>query len=181
MTKTQECIKYAIASGFRVSRDGKHVFGSTGVELKQRLSGRSQRRYWSVKVRLPGEGLRRDGAAGIVVPVHVHRLVAYLKFGEAALESTVTRHLDDDPLNNAWDNIVLGTKKENAMDRSEEDRRLHARKAGRTNSRPDEFWIQVEAEHAAGASYKELRERHGLSKSTLSYRLSKTGERTVMK
>jgi hypothetical protein len=174
MTKTQQCVKSAVASGFRVTRDGKHVFGATGVELKQQLKGRDGRKYYAVSVHVEGSKKKK-------MPVHVHRLVAYLKFGEPALTATCVRHLNDDPLDNAWDNIVLGDRRSHALDRPKVDRVLHAQKAGRTNSRPDAFWEKVEAEYAAGASYKQLAEKYELSKGTLSFRLSKTGKRTVLK
>jgi hypothetical protein len=173
MSKTQQCVKSAVASGFRVTRDGKHVFGATGVELKQRLTGRAGRQYYTVNAHVVGFSKQK-------MPIHVHRIVAYLKFGEVALSAPCVRHLNDDPLDNAWDNIALGSRCDNAIDRPEFDRKLHAQKAGRTNSRPEEFWDQVRAEHEAGASYNELSKKHGLSKGTLSFRLSKTGKRTVM-
>jgi hypothetical protein len=156
--------------GYMVSQDGSLVTRP----VQQKLSGRASRKYRAISVFHP--------ETGVVVPVLVHQLVAYSKFGEAMFEpGVVVRHLNDDPLDNSWDNIVLGTPRDNALDRPKADRVLHAQKAGRTNSRSDSFWEQVAAEHAAGASYKELCEKHGLSKSTLSFRLSKTGKRTVLK
>lgn len=173
MTKTQQCVKSAVASGFRVTRDGKHVFGASGIELKQRLSGRENRQYYTVNVHVPGSKKKK-------MPVHVHRIVAYLKFGEDVLTSLCVRHLNDDPLDNSWDNIALGTPKENAMDRSPEDRRRHAQKAGKANSLPDETWDKVRADHEAGMGYKKLRAKYGIPLGTLSYRLSKKAKRTAM-
>ncbi len=111
-------------------------------------------------------------------PVKVHRLLAFQLFGEDALKNSIhTRHLDGNSLNNTPQNIRLGTGSENAMDRCPKERRLHAQKASRSASRhTDETWAEVRADHKAGLGYKKLKLKYGISPSSLSYQLSKTGK-----
>ncbi len=50
--------------------------------------------------------------------IPVHRLQAYLKFGKKALRPRVEiRHLDGNSFNNSWDNLELGTRKQNERDK----------------------------------------------------------------
>jgi hypothetical protein len=153
--------------------DGR-VTNAVGRERKCQIGGRSPDRRYVFTVSL---------ADGKKYPVMVHKLQAFQKFGEAMFEPGIlVRHLDEDSLNNRPDNIALGTSTDNAMDRQPLVRKLHAQKAGRTASRhSEEFWQKVTAEYEAGDGYKVLGKRYGLSPGTLSYRLSKTGKRTVMK
>lgn len=53
---------------------------------------------------------------------HHHRLAAYCKYGEELFNENVdvVRHLDGNPINNSWDNIVIGTYSENELDKSPE-------------------------------------------------------------
>ena len=50
--------------------------------------------------------------------VKVHRIVAFIKFGYDFLgKGIMVRHLDDNGLNNTYDNIELGTWQDNYNDR----------------------------------------------------------------
>lgn len=172
MTKHNVMIRRAVSQGYSVDKDG-NVFGPTGRKRKLKKETRRGRTYYKFNVAIP--------RSKSCYAVAVHRLIAFLKYGEAALKAgIVCRHLNDVSLDNSWDNIAIGSISDNALDRLAEDRKKHAQRAGRANSRSEEFWEQITQEHAAGASYKTLCERHGLSKGTLSYRLSKTGKRTVL-
>lgn len=167
MSQTQQCVKHFVESGGRVSRDGKFVFGIKGYELKQQLNGRENRKYHAVKVHMPRP------CGGVSVAVAVHRIVAYLKFGDAALTTSTVRHLDDNPLNNHWDNIALGSVRDNAMDRDPKERAMHAQRAGKAASRYDDaLWEQVRADYASGLGYKKLRKKYDIPLGTLSYQLS---------
>jgi hypothetical protein len=49
--------------------------------------------------------------------VPVHKIIAYIKFGDDAIKrGIVTRHLNDCKLDNSWDNIGIGTPKDNWHD-----------------------------------------------------------------
>jgi hypothetical protein len=170
MNETTAAIKRAVQRGYWAAADGT-VYGPQGCPLKLQLRGRAGKLYPCFNVL--SNGVRR--------PIPAHKLIAYLKFGDAsAVDGIVVRHLDDNPLNNSWENIAIGTQSDNLLDRAEIDRKLSAQKAGRTNSKPEAFWDQVRAEYESGASYNELTKKYGLAKGTLSYRLSKTGKRVVM-
>jgi len=117
------------------------------------------------------------GINGKTIPVKVHRLVAYQKYGEAALLPGVhVRHLDGDTLNNLPENIAIGTPHDNSMDRPKANRIAHAAK-GRQKFSP-EFVQSLRDEHASGIGYRQLSIKHGLPSSTLSYYLSKSAKKT---
>ena len=60
----------------------------------------------------------------------VHRLQAYQKFGDEIFkEGVVVRHLDNNSLNNSFDNIAIGTQLDNILDRPSEERLNHAKYA----------------------------------------------------
>ncbi|WP_430794437.1 HNH endonuclease [Bacillus thuringiensis] len=45
-----------------------------------------------------------------------HRIIAYLKYGETAFEAECVRHLNDNSLDNSWDNIEIGSLYDNHLD-----------------------------------------------------------------
>ena len=52
-----------------------------------------------------------------------HRFMGYLKFGdEIYTKGMQVRHLDGNPLNNSWDNIAIGTQRDNTYDIPKEKR-----------------------------------------------------------
>jgi hypothetical protein len=71
-----------------------------------------------------GTGTRLDHTFGVnppgngyeTFPVQTHRFVAYTKYGEATFEADCVRHLNDNSLDNSWDNITLGTHYDNHLD-----------------------------------------------------------------
>jgi len=77
---------------------------------------------------------------GRVIPVKVHQLQAYQKFGQEMFQQGIqVRHLNGDKLDNSWDNIAIGTASENQMDIPAELRRTRSVRAGRTrNNRREE-------------------------------------------
>jgi DNA-directed RNA polymerase specialized sigma24 family protein len=46
---------------------------------------------------------------------------------------------------------------------------------------PDDLWREIERRHAEGMSYKAIRAEYRISLGTLSYRLSRTGKKTVLR
>lgn len=55
------------------------------------------------------DGKKRD--------IFLHRLQAFQKYGrEIYKKGIMVRHLDGNPKNNSWDNIAIGTARDNAMD-----------------------------------------------------------------
>lgn len=94
----------------------------------------------------------------------VHRLQAYQKFGEAIYEPKImVRHRDDDRTNAAADNLLLGTSRDNQLDRPAEER---IRYAGLAALKFDH--AEVRAFYAATKSYKKTMAHFGMkSKGTL--------------
>jgi hypothetical protein len=167
MSKTAEMVKLAHSKGYRVTPDGV-VLSPFGKVRKLQQVGRKKCPYYAFT-------LATEDAA---FPVPVHKLVAFQKFGEDAfLPGFHTRHLDGNSMNNREENIQMGTGTDNALDRPEAERRAHAAKGNRKHSL--DFIAKIRKEHSSGASYRELSERHGVGKSTLSYYLSQIGKRTV--
>lgn len=65
-----------------------------------------------------------------IYPVHVHRLVAYQKYGDKLFEKGIqVRHLDGDRFNNLEHNIALGSQRDNCFDIPKEERIRRAKHA----------------------------------------------------
>lgn len=99
--------------------------------------------------------------------VYVHRLMAYQKFGKSLFEAGIeVRHLKG-LLDNSRESIEIGTKAQNERDKPPEIRSAIAGRAARKLS--DAQVAQLRQDREAGASYKELEEKYGIRKSTISY------------
>lgn len=113
----------------------------------------------------------RIGMGGKQYTLFVHRLVAFQKFGEAVFEKgIVVRHLDGNPQNNDPDNIDIGTRSENELDRPKKLRISKAIKAGRANSNLEDDDIRkIRSMFSDGAMLKQIMDKYGIAKSTASY------------
>lgn len=117
-SKAIDCIKFAADNGYHVTKDGT-VLGMKGSPLTTSV----KKGYLQFGV-YPEP--RRNGKQHKVW-VAVHRLQAFQKFGEDAFqEGIVTRHLNGVKTDNSWDNIEIGTDKDNALDIPEDLRRSRA-------------------------------------------------------
>ena len=160
MSKQQEAIRLAHHKGYRVTEEGK-VINAVGRERKcqEQRTGNDCRYVFNVVL--------GDGAT---YPVHVHRLQAFQKFGEASLEpGIVVRHLDGDATNNRAENIEIGTVRDNVMDRPADERKAHASHAASFRQDLRQDWPEIERdyfEHSMG--FKKLAAKYGLSTGTLS-------------
>jgi hypothetical protein len=159
-SKRARAVCAAFARGYRVSEDGA-LISPSGFELSD--SYKNQKGYRMFNMRLPGE------AGNTSVPVH--QLAAFQKYGDKAIEEGVeVRHLDDNKENNSPKNLLIGTRSQNMMDRSEEVRRRCARKAARARRRlTNKQAQQLIEDRAAGSTYLGLVEKYGIAKSTISY------------
>lgn len=115
--------------------------------------------------------------AGITPPrgvqVNQHQLVAYAKFGEAMFaEGIEVRHLDGVRLNNAPDNIAIGTRSENMMDMSPEARSARVKGfPSKKRMANDLAVMEIRKLYAVGigrGDCRDLADKYGLSKSTVS-------------
>lgn len=162
-----DAIRLAVHKGYRVNRKGV----VTSPSGKTRRLYKSPDGYLSFGVGMPDGKTRK---------VAVHRLIAYQKYGEAALENgIVTRHLNGDPGDNRWGNIRIGTPQENTMDQPPEQRQQRAQHAANHLRRFSNTQIsKLRRERRKGAAYSVLAVRWSLSKSQLSYILSPKAKRT---
>lgn len=155
----------AFNKGYRI-KDGR-IFNPNGKEIKLQIPTRKDKgQYARFSVKHEGKSRR----------VMVHRLVAFQKFGAKMFnDGIVVRHLDGNSLNNSDDNIAIGTHSDNSMDRPKEQRQSHSAKQNQRYSA--EFIESIRLAHRNGSSFRQLQKSLGISKSTLSYYLSKTAKR----
>ena len=126
LSKAAGHIMYASARGYRVLRDGR-VKSFTGriLKLRSRFKGKGRRALDD-----PYLEFCVNNEEGQARGVLVHRLQAYQKFGlEIFVPGLVVRHKNNITVDNAWNNIILGTYSENIMDKPAEVRREQARAA----------------------------------------------------
>jgi hypothetical protein len=105
LSKQDKLIKLAYDRGYYVDKLGV-IYGLTVNVLKVRYDHRG---YLRISIR-DEHGKKRC--------LHVHRLQAYQKFGDAIFEEGIlTRHMNDICTDNSWDNIEIGTYQDNANDK----------------------------------------------------------------
>ena len=104
-----------------------------------------------------------------VVPILVHRLQAFQKFGDKLFEKgIVTRHLDGNPRNNEWSNIAIGTHTDNMQDIPKETRVRTANYATSFVRKHDK--LAIRNFHKEGKTYKETMNKFNISsKGTLHF------------
>jgi HNH endonuclease len=126
--------KIAYEKGYRMDKVGI-IYGSKGKRVNGWIDNRG---YLKFGIRTSKNKDRQ---------LQAHRLQAYQKFGDKIYDpKLIVRHLNNNPLDNSWDNIELGTKAENRMDMSQEDRIKSAQLANSSKRKltPEqlkEFWI----------------------------------------
>ena len=89
------------------------------------------------------------------VSINVHRLQAFQKYGEKLfISGTVTRHLNGNPLDNSWENIVIGSHSENMFDIPKQIRIKRAIYASSFKKKyNNEDIINFHNEHAQGSAF----------------------------
>lgn len=100
---SNHAVKQAATRGYTVDDEGR-VFNPKGRELKAACSKHGYRKF---NIRL----LESRNAS-----VKVHRLAAFIRFGEEGLTMLI-RHLDGNRCNNSRTNLLPGTPSENMLDR----------------------------------------------------------------
>lgn len=154
-------IKDAIKKGYRCTKDGK-IIGAKGYELKLKMNHTG---YYSFTIK----GSDRPNKNYTIL---VHQFVAYKKFGNKSFNDGIfVRHLDGNGKNNSEDNIAIGTPHDNQMDMSPEARHLRSM----SNKRPkkwDTVVEEVRIDRANGFTYKDIYNKYGIIKSSLSYLLN---------
>jgi hypothetical protein len=102
--------------------------------------------------------------------IHCHRFIAYEKYGNEMFNHFCVRHLDGNPLNNSWDNILLGSHSDNMMDVPKEVRRKKASLANKIHNH-----LQIIDAHKNGMPYSQIMKVFNISsKGTVSYIINKS-------
>ena len=108
MNKNKQALLKAFELGYRVSKCGKNLYNPFN-ELRQRCI--TNKGYQIFKIRLNG----------ITRAVDWHRLQAYQKYGEKLFEEGIlVRHKNHVKTDCSWDNILIGTAKDNTADNPRE-------------------------------------------------------------
>ena len=175
LSRLNRAVIIVFEKGYRVSSDGEIVRNPKGKVLKINLSP-SGYPYFSAR-----PFSRKEHKHSLSIPIH--KLQAYQKFKNKLFDKNIeVRHLDGDPKNNHFENIVIGNHSKNMMDRPIKKRIKSAKHASsfKKNSWSDEFIQKIKREHEGGASYLDLSRKYNISKGSLSYRLSKTAKRRAL-
>lgn len=157
ISKARQRCMIAKLRGYTADQDGE-IFSKTGKKLATSKGGG---RYAYFTIIVNGENK----------PVRVHQFVAFLKYGRKALASNVVvRHKDDNPDNNTFANIRIGTQSDNMMDQPRSVRIKRARHAARSTRKLTAAQMRdLLADHEAGIPYSKLMIKYGIAKSTVSY------------
>lgn len=139
--------------GYNIIKDGK-VYSPWGKEVG--THGKAGYLYFETKDK----------------KVFIHRFQAYHKFGDKIYTNgMVVRHLNGNRTDNSWDNIEIGTNKDNAQDEPIEKRTriaLHANKYSvkARKKLSDEQEIELVKLRKDGYTLKMLKDRYGLKSIT---------------
>lgn len=156
MSKTNAAMLVAVRKGYRVTEDGDVI---SPLNRKLKLSTKWGD-YLAFRVKL------YDGTS---FSVFVHKLQAYIKFGEKMFEhGVVVRHLNNNKLDNSFDNIAIGTHTDNAMDLPISVRSLRS-------SSPKHNHDQIINDYKDGMSFSQLMRKYSISsKGTISFIIRKS-------
>lgn len=166
LSKNNQATVCAYEKGYRVIDN--LVYSSNNKLVKLRTKKQGNYKVFSVSF----EGKSK--------PVLVHKLVAYQKYGTAVFEKGIhVHHLNNNPEDNSFNNIAIGTAQDNNLDKPVLDRIYYARQAHRKFT--DEFLNQLKNDYQNGLTYRDLRNKYNISSGSLSYHLSKTSKRQSLK
>lgn len=146
----------AIKLGYSIDKEGV-CRNPKGNVLKGSPHNKRGKIYLSFKIQI---GTSRKN-------VYFHKLQAYMKFGDLLYnEGIVVRHLDDNSLNNSWNNIEIGTQSDNMMDKPAEAR---SELAGRISTKySQEFKLEV-VEYAKTHTAREISEHFNITVPSVKY------------
>ena len=152
MSRTNNALKECKEKGYYVDTDG-NVYGSKGCKRLLRVSTTG---YYTFSYK------PKDKRSNISIPVH--RLQAFQKFGDRLFDDGIeVRHLNNNPLDNSFDNIGIGTHIENMQDKPKHLIRFWA-------SHPKHPHEEIIKDRKNGLKYKQLMEKYGIrSKGTISF------------
>lgn len=159
-SKSNQVVAYAFEKGYRVSLNGE-VLSPHNTKRKTAF----RKGYVSFNIRYEGKS----------IPVLVHKLCAFQKYGYMALSCDCIRHLDGNSTNNALNNIEIGSFSDNQMDKPIKERKREATIASHSHSMK---WSEkdveiIKAYHKKSCSYSETMKYFSISsKGTLHFILN---------
>lgn len=162
--KCNQNMLIAYEKGYRILPDGS----IQGIEKirKGTTHVRNGTTYLRFTAKAPGN---------VRITVDAHKLAAYQKYGEAIFEDGIeVRHLDNNSLNNAEENIAIGTHQENELDKPVESRLKYAINASeRIRKFTDTEMEEIRLYRKNGATYNEIMNKFTISsKGTLHHILN---------
>lgn len=121
ISESNKNVKFAYDKGYRVDEDGNVWYNGRQRKVHDSWGGKRGKQYYSFCIK------NEDGKPK---NVQVHKLQAYQKFGEKMFESgIVVRHLNDNSLDNTYNNIEIGTTSDNMFDMPVEKRKALSKHA----------------------------------------------------
>lgn len=156
MTRTEQFIKLAVKKGYYVDKNGILWRNASPAKTRKPRFG-----YLTFSVGFMENGKKVAGRCGL------HKLQAYQKYGDKIFEpGIVCRHLNDIKLDNSYDNIAIGTKKDNSQDIPPIKRSLLAHK---NNVKYDHKAII--ADRKAGMSFPDLMKKYNITRKSTVYNI----------
>jgi hypothetical protein len=158
---TTKALIAALDAGYKVDDDGV-VTSPSGKILSTWLDTRGYFRFTFASKEL---GNRK---------ILVHQLAALQRFGKVVLnEGIEVRHLNNDSTDNSQNNIAFGTRAENEMDKDPETRKKVAKIAASKRRKLTKNQLEaLRKDRSSGMNYKQLSQKYGIQKSTISYILN---------
>lgn len=146
----------AYKKGYRVTKDGQ-LLNPKGIKIGSINSGGYE--YFGLRINKKQKN------------IETHRLQAYQKYGNKLFEDNIiVRHLNRNSLDNAFDNISIGTHKDNYIDIPEENKKkmvCHKIKY------PKEFVLKLKEEYNEVKNYNELSRKYNMDRYTIWYLINK--------
>lgn len=150
--------EYLLKKGFIVTEEGKFL-NPKGKEI----TSLNDNGYIRVTLRYQNKN----------IICKAHRLQAYQKYGDSLYtDGIIVRHFNGIKTDNSWDNILIGTVKQNQLDIPEQIRIKRSRYAASFNIKYDKK--EVIEYYNSCKSYKKTMEKFNIkSKGTLHYIINK--------
>ena len=155
----------ALIKGYTVTKEGI-LLNRNGIQVKGRIKDR-KRDYYNFDIRI---GPRKENKK---VHCMIHRLQAYQKFGDKIYEKgIVVRHLNGDRYDNSYDNIDIGTNKDNKNDIPKELVSINCGQISRQYS--NETIESIRKDYKKGIRYSNIMIKYNISsKGTVHYIIHK--------
>lgn len=152
--KLKKVLEWMIQKGYTIDKDGvvKNPLGKI-------LNGTLVRQYLKIGIKIPELSISSYA-------VKIHKLQAYIKFkDEIFKEGILVRHLNENPLDNSYDNIEIGSQQQNMLDRSKEKLSQHSKNR---KPIPEDIGLEIINDRSQNnLSYDKLSKKYNIARSTI--------------